>query len=57
MRLEKADQPGEKPRIACARAKLVCTDSGQVEEPLSPPRIAKRCCKGPKGNGDGVVWT
>ena len=55
--LEETNQRSEKPRVACPRSKVVCVDSGQVEEALSPPRVAKRCCKRTKGNGDGVVWT
>ena len=54
---EEADQGRKQPRLAGARTKLVCVDSGQVEETLSPPCIAKRCCKRPKSNGNGVVWT
>jgi two-component system cell cycle response regulator DivK len=57
MRLQKANQGGEKAGLTGARAKLLCIDSGQVEETLSPPLIAERCCKRAKGNGEGVVWT
>ena len=40
MRLEEADQRGEQRRVAGSRPKLVCPDSGQVEEPLRPPLVA-----------------
>ncbi len=57
MGLQEADQRCEQARVAGPGPKLVCVDSGQVEEPLSPPCIAKRCCERTKGNGKGVVWT
>ena len=57
MRFEEADQRRKQSRLAGARTKLVCVDSGQVEETLSPAPIAKRCAKRTKSNGNGVVWT
>ena len=53
MRLEEADQRGEQaPARPRRRAKLVCPDSGQVEEPLRPPFVAKRCRKRGEGKRD-----
>jgi two-component system cell cycle response regulator DivK len=37
--------------------KLICPDSGQVEEAPRPTRIAKRCRKGGKGESMRVVWS
>ena len=52
VRLEEAQQRGEKRRIARSAPKLVCPDSGQVEEPLRPAFVAKRCRK--RGKGESV---
>ena len=43
MRLEKAQQRGEQRWIPRAGAKLVSPDSGQLEEPVRPTRVAERC--------------
>jgi hypothetical protein len=43
MRFEERDECGKERRFAGAAAELICPDSGQVEEPLRPTRIAKRC--------------
>ena len=45
MRFEKPQQRGKKRRLARSGAKLVCPDSGQIEEPLRPPLVAERCRK------------
>lgn len=57
MRLKEPNEGCKKRGLASSSPKLVCPDSGQVDEALSPPRIAKRCCKRTKSNGDRVVWT
>ncbi len=43
MRFEEADRGGEKMRLARAPAKFICTDSGQVDEPLGASSVTKRC--------------
>ena len=42
MRFQEPDQGYQQSRIACTGAKLVCLDSGQVEEPPSAPFVGKR---------------
>ena len=56
MRLEKSDQRGEQGGLICPAPKLVCPDSGQVEEPLRPTLLPKRCRKGGKGKSHRVIW-
>ena len=56
MRLEKADESGEKRRFTGAGPKLVCPDSGQLDEALSPARLTERCCKGVKRERKGIIW-
>jgi len=43
MRFEKTNQPGEERRVTSPAPKLVCPDSGQVEEPAGPAVVKKRC--------------
>jgi hypothetical protein len=43
VRFQEADQRGKQRRLTRASAKLVCPDSGQVDEPPGPPRLTKRC--------------
>jgi hypothetical protein len=43
VRFEKSDETGKQRGLSRAAAKLVCPDSGHVDEPLRPPRITKRC--------------
>jgi hypothetical protein len=45
MCLEEADEGGEQGRLVSTCSELVCPDSGQVHEPLSPPLLTKRCRK------------
>ena len=45
MRLEEAEERGEKRRLAGAGTELVSPDSGQVEEPVRPTGVAERCRK------------
>ena len=54
MRFEEADDAGEQRGFADTAAKLVCPDSGQVDEPLSPSLVTKRCRKRGKGNSRGI---
>ena len=56
MCFEKADQGRKQGRIAGSRAQLICVDSGQVDEPLSPPRITKRCRKCGEGERERIIW-
>ena len=56
MRFKEADQCGEKHRIAGPAAKLVCPDSGQVDEPLCPPRITKRYSQCSECEGVRIGW-
>lgn len=42
MRFEEADERGEKLRLAGPGAKLVCPDSGQIDETARPPRVTER---------------
>jgi hypothetical protein len=43
VRLEESDEGREQRRLAGAAAKLGRPDSGQIEEPLRPPVLSKRC--------------
>ena len=43
MRFEEGDQRREKRRVIRLAPKLVCPDSGQVEEPPGPTVVSKRC--------------
>jgi hypothetical protein len=45
MRLEKGDERGKQHGIGRSFPQLDRPDSGQVEEPLRPPIVAKRCRK------------
>ena len=56
MRFEKADQGREQRRVCRSGAKLVCPDSGQVDEPLSPPPVTERCRKRGKRERKGIIW-
>lgn len=55
--LEEADECSEQRRFGGSRPKLLCPDSGQVDEPLRPPSVTKRCRKRGKSKSNGVVWT
>jgi hypothetical protein len=45
MGFEEAEQRREQYRVIRLAAKLICPDSGQVEEPSRPALVAKRCRK------------
>ena len=54
MRFEEAYDSREQRGLTDSAAELVCPDSGQVDEPLSPPFVTKRCRKRGKGNSSGI---
>lgn len=56
MRFKEAYGGSKERGFSDAAAKLACPDSGQVDEPLSPPRVTKRCRKRGKGNSSTVPW-
>ena len=56
MRLKEGDQRRKQSRIASLAPKLVCPDSGQIQEPLGPAVVRKRCRKRGKGNREWIVW-
>jgi hypothetical protein len=57
MGFEKGNQRRKQDWVVRPAPKLICPDSGQVEEPLRPTLVAKRCRKSGKGNDDRiVVW-
>ncbi len=56
MGFEEAYDRSKKRRLGEPAAKLVCADSGQVDEPLSPPGVTKRCRKCGQGNSRGIPW-
>lgn len=56
MMLEERDQLCEDRRLACSAPKLICPDSGQIQEPAGPAVVAKRCGKRGKAEGDRIIW-
>ena len=60
VRFQEADHRGEQRRLADTSPKLVCPDSGQVDEPLRPTSVTERCRKRGKGKScripSGVRW-
>ena len=56
MCFEECDEADEKLRIARLLPKLLCPDSGQVEEPLRPPLVPERCRERGEGNSRGIIW-
>ena len=55
MRFEETNAGGQQGRLGRAAAKLVCIDTGQVEEPLSPPFVGKRGGQGGQRQRIGVI--
>ena len=53
---EEAQQSGEQNWVINPASKLLSPDSGQVEEPLRPPFVAKRCRKRSEGERDRIIW-
>ena len=56
MPFQECDQRRKQRRIIRLVPKLVCPDSGQVQEPLGPTFVAERCRKGGKGNSQRIIW-
>ena len=57
VRLEEAQKRSEKVGITSPGTKLAGPNSGQVDEPLGPPVITKRCRKRSESKRDCIVWT
>ena len=53
---EETDECREELGLAETRAKLVCPDSGQVDEPLGASGVTKRCRKRGECNSFWVCW-
>lgn len=56
MRFEKCDEAGEQCGVGRPPPKLVCLDSGQVQEPLRAPFVGKRRRERGKSESIRVVW-
>lgn len=56
MGFEETQQRREKRRIIEAAPQLLSPDSGQVEEPLRPTFVAKRCGKRSERERDRIIW-
>ena len=56
MRFQEAKHGGEKRRFAQPGPQLLSPDSGQVEEPLRPAIVAKRCDKRSEGERHWIIW-
>jgi len=56
MGLEECNERRKEDRIVRPAPELICPDSGQVEEPLRPALVAKRCRKRGKGKSHRIVW-
>jgi two-component system cell cycle response regulator DivK len=56
VRLEEAEERREDCGLANSLPKLICADSGQVDEPLGASRVTKRCCKGRKRDSMWIDW-
>ena len=55
MRFQKAQQRREQARLARSSPELVGPDSGQVDEPLCPAVVTKRCRKGGEGHSYRII--
>jgi hypothetical protein len=56
VRLKETQKSGEDRRFSDPVAKLICIDSGQVDEPLGASGVTKRCCKRCKRDSVRVDW-
>jgi hypothetical protein len=56
VRLEEAQERREDGGFADSLAKLICADSGQVDEPLGASRVTKRCRKCGKRDSVWINW-
>jgi hypothetical protein len=57
VRFEKSDETGKQRGLSRAAAKLVCPDSGQVEEAPGPPVMPERCRKRGQRESVGINVT
>jgi two-component system cell cycle response regulator DivK len=57
MRFEKTQQRRQQRRLVRAAAKLVCANTGQVEEAAGPPFVPERCRKRGKGTKLRIIWS
>jgi hypothetical protein len=57
MRFEKGDQRDEQDWVVRPAPQFIRPDSGQVEEPLRPALVAKRCRKRGKGQRMRISWS
>ena len=55
MRLEETQQGREQVRLTDPLSQHVGPDSGQVDEPMRPARVTKRCRKRGEGKSLGVI--
>jgi len=55
MRLQEAQQGGEQRRLARSSPEFVGPDSGQVDEPLCPAVIPKRCRQCGEGDSYRII--
>ena len=56
VRFEEREQRRKQRWFAGAAAKLVCPDSGQVEEPAGPPLVGERCSESRERERMGIIW-
>lgn len=56
MRLEESQQCGEDGGFGDSLTKLICADSGQVDEPLGASSVTKRCCQCGKRDSVWIDW-
>jgi hypothetical protein len=56
MRLKEGNERRKQHGIGRPFPQFGCPDSGQIEEPLRPPIVAKRCRKRGQGKGHWVIW-
>ena len=57
MRLEEADEGRKQCRFTRPGPKLVCPDPGQVDEPVGPALVTKRCRKCGERESEWIMWT
>lgn len=56
VRFQKTQEGGKERRIAEPAPQLVSPDSGQIEEPLRPTLVTKRCGKRSEGERHRIIW-
>jgi hypothetical protein len=57
VRLQEPDEGRKKGWVAHPIPKLVCANSGQVEEAPGPPLVPKRCRKCGEGKNLRIIWS